>query len=210
MEHKSGGISRILESPAVFATWIDLLGAKKCNSYLISNYLDPQPGNVILDVGCGVGNMVDAVPTCARYVGIDFSGRYVEYARKHRGRRAEFLVGDVSSINQLGLSNVDAIILFGVLHHINDEQAKKLFQDFNRILRVGGKVLTLDPCFHPQNSRFVNLLIQNDRGQYVRDKNGYLALVGSFSGTVEPKIYHNLLRIPYTHIVLSACKVENA
>lgn len=172
----------------------------------MSTYLDLQPGEVVLDVGCGVGNMVEAIPDGARYVGIDFSGAYVKYANRHRGARGEFLVGDVGAIATLGLLNVDAIILFGVLHHIDDRQATRLFDDFNRVLRPGGRLLTLDPCLHPDNSAFVRSLIDIDRGKDVRDRDGYLAVTKSFAGTVDAMVFHDLIRIPYTHIALRAVK----
>lgn len=44
--------------------------------------LDPQPGETLLDYGCGTGALVDRVPVGVGYVGYDWARGMVERARR--------------------------------------------------------------------------------------------------------------------------------
>jgi hypothetical protein len=97
---------------------------------------------------------------------------------------------------------VDAVILFGVLHHISDGQADDLFVELNGVMRSGAVLLTLDPCRHPDNSPFVNFMMDHDRGKNIRDEPNYLQICRNFSGAISARIHQDLIRVPYTHIVM--------
>lgn len=61
--------------------------------------LDPQPGEKVLDVGCGQGVLAPyVVKAGARYTGIDASPRLVETARRRHGNEGRFLLGDAREL----------------------------------------------------------------------------------------------------------------
>jgi hypothetical protein len=45
-----------------------------------------------------------------------------------------------------------------------------------------------------------------DRGQFIRDEQGYVALASQVFGSVRATIHDKLLRIPYTHIILECVR----
>ena len=96
-------------------------------------------------------------------------------------------------------------LVIGLLHHLNDEQCKNLFNSLEKILTSNGKIYTLDPVFIPKQRRIAKFLAKKDRGNFVRKKEQYLALVGSNFET-ESLILNNQLRVPYDHLFLTIHK----
>ena len=69
-------------------------------------------------------------------------------------------------------------------------------------LSAKGRLVTYDGCYVPDQSRIARWLLRNDRGQYVRTRDAYEKLAGSAFARVEPHLRHDMLRIPYTHLIL--------
>lgn len=77
-----------------------------------------------------------------------------------------------------------------------------------RILKPGGRLTTFDPVFHKKQSKMSEWVVKQDRGTWVRTESEYLEIIERhFQGAIDTKIYSNLLRIPYDHIVINAQKV---
>jgi hypothetical protein len=55
-------------------------------------------------------------------------------------------------------------------------------------------------------SRAAKYLLSRDRGQFVRDEKGYTGLAKTRFDEVRVSIRHDLLHIPYTHIILECVK----
>ena len=53
----------------------------------------------------------------------------------------------------------------------------------------------------PEQHIVAKLFIENDRGKYVRDPAGFERIISGL-GQVRTKIYNDLLRIPFTQIVM--------
>ena len=64
--------------------------------------------------------------------------------------------------------------------------------------------MTIDPCFAPGQSPVARWLLRRDRGRFVRTRPAYLALAREAYPSVESDLRHDLLRIPYTHLVMVA------
>jgi SAM-dependent methyltransferase len=83
------------------------------------------PGQHVLDVGCGSGELLAALQP-SRGVGIDVSARAVEAARKRQvGRDLHFFQGDGADarlLAQIG-GPFDAILMINVVTHLTDVQA---------------------------------------------------------------------------------------
>jgi hypothetical protein len=71
-----------------------------------------------------------------------------------------------------------------------------------RVVKPGGRFFTIDPCYAAGQSPIAKLLIDNDRGQFVRDEAGYRRIVSGL-GKVEAELHHDLLRVPYTQLVMN-------
>ena len=96
----------------------------------------------------------------------------------------------------------DLVMAIGVIHHLNDAQAAKLFELARRVLRPGGRLVTFDGCYVPRQSRIARWMLAHDRGRFVRTQEEYLRLASAHFSKVESQIRHDLLRIPYTHLIL--------
>jgi len=99
------------------------------------------PGDRVLDVCCGTGDLaVEAERRGARVVGLDFSERMLERARRKSGT-IEWVQGDA-----LGLPFVDGefdavTVGFGVR---NLEDLERGLGELARVLRAGGKIAVLE------------------------------------------------------------------
>jgi SAM-dependent methyltransferase len=193
--------SKLLAIPSVFDTYQSLIGSPRCHARLISDMLRPAPGERILDVGCGVGACFPLLPTDISYVGIDISRPYIETAQAKYGDRGTFICADVAAVDPQQLGTFDKAFSFGVLHHLSDAVAAHAVDLVRRVVRPGGLFVTVDPCYETGQSAIAKLLIDNDRGEYVRDQTGFERLV-SGAGKIRSRVFHDLLRIPYTQIVM--------
>jgi SAM-dependent methyltransferase len=135
-------------------------------------------------------------------MGFDSNANYVEMAEKRYGGRATFRCENISHGNIDQLGSFDIVLATGVLHHLDDDDAARLLRLARTALKKGGRLITLDACFIERQSRIARFLISRDRGQNVRTKEGYGRLVTSVFEQVKVDVRHDLLRVPYTHIIL--------
>lgn len=200
-------LKSILEHPAVYKLFSNLVGAQNSQSILVNQYVRPVAGNRILDIGCGPGNILDHLPQ-VDYYGFDFSPSYIESAIARYGHRGQFFCQRVSEA-QVFLEqpeSFDIVLAIGVLHHLDDAEAIQLFEIARRALKNGGRLVTYDGCYVEGQSRAAKYLLSKDRGQYVRDKKGYAGLAESRFDKVIVSIRDDLLNIPYTHIIMECVK----
>jgi len=162
----------------------------------------PVRGERILDLGCGTGASANFLPNDVIYVGIDASEPYIETARAKYGNRRTFISADVCTVDASNLGIFDRAFAFGVLHHLSDSVATSAVALIRRVVKPGGVFVTIDPCYVPGQSAVVRFLLVNDRGKYVRTQADYEQLLSSL-GVVRSRIFHDLLRIPYTQIVMN-------
>ncbi len=161
-------------------------------------------GDTVLDIGCGPGNLLDSLPAVT-YTGFDPNLACIEAARRRHGATASFHCATVASPPPLPAAAFDLVVARGVLHHLSDEEGASLFQLARRVLRPGGRVVTFDGCYVAGQNPIAKFLLQRDRGEFVRSVDGYLKLIQGTFDRVETEIFHDKLRIPYTHVLIH-CK----
>lgn len=193
---------KLLASPIVYDASQWLVGARHCHARFME-MVHPVPGERVLDLGCGVGACLRDVPDGVEYVGIDLSAPYIETARARHGSRGTFICADLGSIDAATLGTFDRAFTHGLFHHLSDEVAHRAIDLVRRVVRPGGTLVTLEPVYIQEQAALARFLIANDRGKYVRDRATWERLLSPL-GAVESRIFHDLLRIPYTLIVLTA------
>lgn len=168
---------------------------------LADRHIRARAGDRVLDVGCGTAAILGCLPEVT-YVGLDMSEEYLGACRRHWGSRGEFHRKELTGTTADVFGEFDIILALGLVHHLDDEQAKNLFAIARRTLRPGGRMITLDGVFAPQQSPLVRTLLRWDRGQHVRDEPAYRALAESASLKVTAHAANDIFRIPYDVLIM--------
>ena len=103
-----------------------------------------HPQDIVLDVGCGEGNITESVmKNCRNIVGIDYSEEALEYLRK----RCPSLETIHLSATDMTFKNnsFDKVICFELLEHLTKLQARTAVANILRILKPGGMLIGSTP-----------------------------------------------------------------
>jgi SAM-dependent methyltransferase len=168
--------------------------------------LDLQPGHVVVDVGCGPAYYFNRLPGGIRYFGFDTSSRYIDYARRRFGDRGDFRTEIFGAEHVRELPPVDAVMLLGLLHHLSDQQARDLLGLAGRALAPGGRIISVDTCFEPNQGRISHWMSANDRGEFVRKPAGFVAIAEEFFADVDGEVVDDATRIPSSHWMMRMAK----
>lgn len=107
--------------------------------------LDLQPGQAVLDIGCGPGllaqDMTAAVGTSGRVVAVDPAATMVTLARERSAGTFEVALGDATRL-PFASNRFDAAAVVQVLEYVPDVDAA--LAEMHRVLRPGGRALILD------------------------------------------------------------------
>lgn len=194
----------LLERPVVYGSFQRLVGSKRSSERFVATALAHDPSTRVLDLGCGYGYL-SSFFRCGRYVGLDSNPRYIERARRDFVRESvEFMEGELGRTDLSGLGTFDLVVMTGVLHHLPSDVAKSTVAAVRPLLSPGGRFVCLEPVFEAGQGLLARLIIAADRGQHVRDIEGYEALFASSFPKVDARILRGMLRIPYTHVVVTA------
>ena len=197
----------LLALPAAYEAFSLLVGAGRSRRIYVHDHVRALPGQKLLDIGCGPADILDYLPSID-YYGFDISPAYIESARRRYGDRGRFFCERVAEAKAFRehAGTFDIALATGVLHHLGDDEARSLFEVAARALKPGGRLVTLDGCFVEGQSRIGRYLLAHDRGRFVRVESEYVRLARGVFGAVGATVRDDLLRIPYTHIVLECRK----
>ncbi len=168
-----------------------IIGADRIR-YRCLEKADLKPGERVLDVGCGPAYYFDRMPE-VDYVGFDTSEPYIAYARKQYGKRGDFRCGTFTGEHA---GQFDAILLFGLLHHLDDDECANLLDLAARALKPGGRVVSCDTALHEGQRRVSRWMSENDRGEYVRRPESYDRMARASFGDLETQLLDSITRVP--------------
>ena len=186
----------------------NLLGAHRSRQECVARYIRPTSGDRVLDCGCGLGDLFEYLPD-VDYVGIDIDADYVADARSRFGDRATFRLGPLGPDTMTEQAHYDLVLAWGVLHHLDDDQVRDFMKLARRSLKPTGRLVTLDPCYVDDQSRVARYLLDKDRGEYVRSVEEWPPLVELAFPSMILHLRHDLLRIPYTHLIMECAAEES-
>lgn len=205
MTQITDGIRSILSSPFVYDTFQDLMGARKGRAELSKLFIRPFSNMKILDIGCGTARILDFLPHTVEYHGFDLSQEYINQAISNYAKRGVFKCKLVEESTFQSSQDFDLVLAVGVLHHLDDKSSLRLFQLANSVLKVGGRLVTLDPCFEDSQNPIARFLVSRDRGQNIRTGDQYSKLSSQVFKKIDGSVKHRKW-IPYTHWVMECTK----
>lgn len=180
-------------------------GGENARKKYVLDYIQPKPNMKILDIGCGPGNMAPLFKDC-EYFGIDPSETYIKSAKENFGQLGDFYCGNILEKNIFEGQSFDIIHMTGVLHHVDDPTGKQLISYCKSMLNSKGCLWTLDGCITEHQSILKRTLLNLDRGKFVRNLEGYLALSPS-TENIDFWILEDLFwPLPYTAIITKYLK----
>jgi SAM-dependent methyltransferase len=99
------------------------------------------PGGRVLDVGCGTGRFLDALPERFAGTGVDVSAEMLERALA-KGLDTVHASGDELPFED---ASFDLVTTFAVLHHVIDpERVRGTLREMARVVRAGGALIVWD------------------------------------------------------------------
>jgi len=197
-------IRSVLALPWAYQLFFNVIGAPERSRIMVREYIRPRPGDRILEIGCGPGTILPFLPE-SEYLGFDASSGYIELAQK-RFPGAKFVCERVSQYTLPHREYFDVVLALGIVHHLDDSEALQLFQIAHSALKPRGKLVTLDGVWTNDQSRPARYLLARDSGQFVRSQQQYANLASQVFSTIKTSVRHDLLRIPYTHIILECMR----
>ena len=201
MSQITSGVRAILSQPLIYDVVQNIMGAQQIRRDLVTNFIRPAPGSRILDIGCGTAEILPHLPRAVEYWGYDVSQEYIDAAKSRFGVRGHFKCSQLNRSELDKLPSFDVVLALGVVHHLDDAVAENLFELARDALSVKGQMITIDPCLAPGQNRFARYLIRHDRGQNVRNAEGYRALASHAFSKINGTLSHRLW-IPYTHWIM--------
>lgn len=196
-----------LEHPSVYRRLQSWIGEDDVKSAFL-RHLRPVPGERMLDIGCGPGDILRRLPALD-YHGVDLNPDYIAAAQARFGARGSFRCCSVADYALEHPGSFDVVVAHGLIHHLDDAEATRLFAVAAAAMKPGGRFITLDGCYAVGQSPVAKMLLDMDRGRFVRDRAGYESLARTAFADVRGRLYHGLMRLPYSHLVLE-CRSPRA
>jgi SAM-dependent methyltransferase len=197
-------IREILNSPLVYQTYQAAGGFFNARLKAISMYLPLKRGDRIIDIGCGPGFIVKYLPSGISYLGFDTDAKYISYAAARFGLKGGFVCGFFDEVAAREYGPADVVMMNGLLHHLGDDEVDKILGVIKGALGPAGRLFTLDGCFTEEQSALARILLQSDRGKFVRKQEEYRLLIMRHFKSVDVHVESRLSWMPYTWIVMVA------
>lgn len=198
-------LRNILAVPQIYQAFQQSGGFFGARLKTIQRYLPIQEEARIVDVGCGPGYLRSFLPESCRYFGFDTDERYIARAQATQQPHDQYRCRIFDEAMAAEVAPVDIIMMNGLLHHLTDDEARRLLAASVSALSDGGRIFTLDGCYVPGQSLLRKKLLDWDRGRYVRTEDHYRSL---FPETVSLSTHvdEDLSWISYSFLSMVATK----
>ncbi|HZY42628.1 MAG TPA: methyltransferase domain-containing protein, partial [Anaerolineae bacterium] len=126
------------------------LGRAKALRQLTIDQARLRPGEAVLDVGCGTGDLTllakRRVGAAGQVCGIDAGPEMIEVARRKAskaGVEIDFRVEPIEALT-FPAQTFDVVLSSLMMHHLPDELKPRALAELRRVLKPGGRVLIAD------------------------------------------------------------------
>jgi ubiquinone/menaquinone biosynthesis C-methylase UbiE len=169
----------------------------------------PEPAGNLLDLGCGSGLYFPAlVDRADEITGVDISSGMIDAAQELvtvKGyNNVKVKVGTSSSLD-FPDESFNSVLAFDVLHHVED--IDQTMKEINRVLKPGGKFVSVEPNVLNPIVFMVHLIPEEERGAIVRNYPWFIKnLLEKHIGTAKSQ-YINHVTAPNSNMMLTGIKV---
>jgi ubiquinone/menaquinone biosynthesis C-methylase UbiE len=138
-----------------------------------ANLASIQPGEQVLDVGCGTGTLAmevkPRVGATGRVVGVDPGPQQIACARSKAARRNVPIEFQIGVIEQLAFPDqtFDVVLSTLMMHHLPDDLKRQGLAEIARVLKPGGRLVIAD--FKHQKERQGQALRFHAGGSAIQD-----------------------------------------
>ena len=200
------GLLRWLKVPSLYNLFQEAVGGNALRRKIIQNHVRAKAGDKVIDIGCGPAQVLHCLPE-VQYVGFDINPDYIASAQRTYASKGTFVVGDTYSLRgDSRFKDADIVIAVGLLHHLDNEDAAGCIQFAHDALKSGGRFITHDACWIPNQGAFSRYIMSKDRGRNIRTEQEYRRLAGKIFRNVHAWVDTKPLRIPYVTIVIECEK----
>jgi len=115
-----------------------------------------QPGDCVLEVGCGTGTLTLAAKRQAgpsgKVCGIDILPGMIEYSQRKAAQANEDVTFQVGGIDDIPYPDhqFDVVLCSFMIFHMEEETRRKGMGEIYRVLKPNGRLLVLDLALPPQ------------------------------------------------------------
>jgi 2-polyprenyl-3-methyl-5-hydroxy-6-metoxy-1,4-benzoquinol methylase len=198
MSQKITSVYKLVTIPFFYELIQNSLGRKKTLRYLAQGPLKTKPGDRVLDVGCGPATIRPFLGD-VDYLGMDLNAPHIEKATADYGHMGRFICGNAVTDIESAKGPFDLIICLGLLHHLEDSEARTLLSALSARLSKTGRLVTNDPVYIPRQNFIAKKLNDLDSGQNIRTPEGYKALFVDENTDMQTLVLSGKLNIPYNH-----------
>jgi ubiquinone/menaquinone biosynthesis C-methylase UbiE len=149
----AGTKGRVLHSEARYydlLAWLLTLGRERAFRERLIELARLEPGDVVLDVGCGTGTLAIAakrrVGSTGIVHGIDASPEMIERARRKAAKAGVDVAFETAIVEALPYpdAHFDVVLSTLMLHHLPRSVRQQCAREMRRVLKPGGRVLAVD------------------------------------------------------------------
>ncbi len=164
--------------------------------------------NHIVEIGCADSIILKNLNKNFYYNGYDVVDDFIEKSKKLYSNNNKFKF-EKKSIHEIDYKQFDSnktiILLIGVFHHVNDEYIKIFLNNTKAF-----KVYAVDAVRLNDQKIFTKLLLDFDKGKFVRFENEYKTLLKDYDFLLARNTY---LNFNYDHLIssknLNNSKIKN-
>lgn len=167
-------ILNFIQSPTMYKFQQHLSGSDELHNYSIAEEVNLNDLKNVLDIGCGIGNDSKLFNNkTTSYLGIDIDQKRIDFANQFYSN--ENVSFENTSINELKINQAfDLVLIFGVFHHLTDEEIENFVENIKLNSRYFKKIIILDPVKVHNQGVLATLFQILDVGANIKDENGYL------------------------------------